>query len=387
MLNSLSNNPGNGNLDGLKAKLSKANTSEAPVETIIKEVYEDEPEDYDYEPQIREVDEEEIRNLSAIRQETEVDKRVYWACAAFVVAALIGGLIGYALASVSATNSDIHRKASVARTINNTMDAKFSGFDNFKKAFSSGSKDTFNEATFDDKVANYNKYDFMLDISSEVTSEAVLLLDRSGANPLEGLRVYSSKTMLLTQLLSIHVNETHADADAILELQSNGDSAKVTFAMQVIPEAIYYLGTDAPRNQYANGVTTLYTYRNYVNNDDDLAQAFADMKSDARGAYQQQKLELRTYVSNAKKKKNDDSAEDELPSRLIYNVLDRNGRNIPMFADEVVLVDRSLLFGKSANALERYKRRTNQINKLIKEIDEVREPIAKDLKVFIDDDK
>lgn len=386
-MNSLSNNPGNGNLDGLKAKLSKANTSEAPVETIIKEVYEDEPEDYDYEPQIREVDEEEIRNLSAIRQETEVDKRVYWACAAFVVAALIGGLIGYALASVSATNSDIHRKASVARTINNTMDAKFSGFDNFKKAFSSGSKDTFNEATFDDKVANYNKYDFMLDISSEVTSEAVLLLDRSGANPLEGLRVYSSKTMLLTQLLSIHVNETHADADAILELQSNGDSAKVTFAMQVIPEAIYYLGTDAPRNQYANGVTTLYTYRNYVNNDDDLAQAFADMKSDARGAYQQQKLELRTYVSNAKKKKNDDSAEDELPSRLIYNVLDRNGRNIPMFADEVVLVDRSLLFGKSANALERYKRRTNQINKLIKEIDEVREPIAKDLKVFIDDDK
>ena len=291
-MNSLSNNPGNGNLDGLKAKLSKqnsANTSEAPVETIIKEVYEDEPEDYNYEPQIREVDEEEIRNLSAIRQETEVDKRVYMACAAFVVAALIGGVIGYASASVSATNSDIHRKASVARTINNTVEAKFSGFDDFKKSFSAGSKETFNETTFDDKVATYNKYDFMLDISSEVTSEVVLLLGRSGANPLESLRVYSSKTMLLTQLLSIHVNETHADKEAILELQSNGDSAKVTFAMQVIPEAIYYLGTDAPRNQYANGVTTLFTYHNYLSNDDDLAQAFADMKSDARGAYQQQK--------------------------------------------------------------------------------------------------
>lgn len=384
-MSSVSNNPGNGNLNGLKAKLIKQGSPDASaneVETIIEERYEAEPDDYNYVPEIREVDEEELRNLSAIRQETEVDKRVYMACAAFFVAALIGGAIGYAAGSISAGNADVHRKASVARTIDNTMKAKFTDFEKFEKIFKSNSG-KFSEADFDSNISTYSRYNFMLDISSEVSSEAVLLLGRNDANPLENLRLYSARTMLLTQLLSIHVNETHADREAILELQNKGDSAKVTLAMQVLPEAILYLGTDAPRNQYANGTTGIFTYRDYISDDDKLSEAFLEMKGNARTAYQQQKLEYRTFQTGKKNEENPGN----IPGRLIYNVLDRRGSNIHLFADELILVDRSLFFGESANALERYNRRNAQINDLLKKIEETRGPITSSLQAFIKDDE
>lgn len=349
MLNSLSNNPGNGNLDGISEE-----------DAIIVEEYEPEPDDYNYVPQLHEVDEAEIRNLSAIRQEPSVDTRVYKVSAAFLVLALIGGAIGLAAASHSASKADIQRKASIAKTIKNTAETKFSGFNKFYDEFSTFANAPYNESSFQNVVAKYNSYNFMLDMSSEVTSEAVLLAGDSRATPLKGLRSYSADTMLLTQLLSSHVNETRADSDEIAELQSKSDHNKVVYAMQVLPDAIHYLATDAPRSQYANGVVGIYTYRSVIEDDTEASNAYSQLKVDQK--WNEWQRQRRDYVPTDKKEAIPEGL--DLPNHLLYRVLDRRGNESLLFADEVILVDRTLLFGKSDNALQRYEKR----NQLIKSV-------------------
>lgn len=54
-----------------------------------------------------------------------------------------------------------------------------------------------------------------------------------------------------------------------------------------------------------------------------------------------------------------------------------------MFADEIILVDRKLLFGNAANALDRYKQRTAQIAKLIANIRTESTTISTDLASFM----
>ena len=67
----------------------------------------------------------------------------------------------------------------------------------------------------------------------------------------------------------------------------------------------------------------------------------------------------------------------------MYDVLNRRGESNLMFADEIILVDRKLLFGNSANALDRYKQRTTQIAKLISNIRSESATISTDLAVFM----
>ncbi len=371
MLNSLNNYPGNGNQNGLG--------TQSQEEPVIQEVYEPEPDDYNYQPQLREVDEVELRNLSAIHEEDTVDTRVYKVSAMFFIAALIGAGIGYACASGSATTADIHRKASIARTIKTTVETKLEGFEKFEKEFSKLESGNFNEAAFNSTLSNYNKFNFMLDISSEVTSEVVLLAGDKEANPIKGLREYSAATMLVTQLLSNHLNETRADAEAIAELQSSGDS-KVTYAMQVVPDAIYYLGTEAPRTMYANTAISLYTYKNVIEDDSELERVYNDMVIDNKWS---EAAQLRRNYKPENKKEEEELGGAILPNHLIYNAIDRRGNEKQLFSDELILVDRSLLFGKSANAKERYDQRNAQIRKMLTEAKEASQNIVKELDVFI----
>ena len=107
-MNSSSNTPGSGNFNGLKANPGTPAQTDS-TEPIIQEVYEPEPDDYNYVPQLRTVDEQELRNLAAIPPNTGVDRRVYMASAAFLIAALIGAGIGFAIASNAASNADVQR--------------------------------------------------------------------------------------------------------------------------------------------------------------------------------------------------------------------------------------------------------------------------------------
>ncbi len=370
-----------GKLDGLKAKLGAQADGQAPAEPIIQEVYEEEPDDYNYKPQYNEVDEDELKALSAGQSDDKVDPRVYKATGLFIIAAIVGALIGFMWASSSAKNADIQRKSNVAQTIQNTVKTKLQGFQEFKQDFQKVADGKYSESLFASAVRNYSSHNFLLDISSEVTSEAVLLAGDTRSNPLKGLREYSAKTMLLTQLLSVHVNETNAESDAIMELQSKGDEAKVTFAMQILPDAVYALAT-APRSQYANGVAAIYTYKDVIKDDKEASTTYTNIKTDNRWS-EQQKL-LRDYRP-ANKKEEAELAKQELdlPNRLIYRVFNRTGREMMFFADDILLIDRNVLFGNSKNALERYKLRTDEINKLIAEIDSASSTIVSDLNAFV----
>ena len=100
-MNFSSNNPGIGTQNAAQ------NTSPEP---IIQEVYEAEPDDYNYVPQISELDEADYQNMLTVQPEG-VDTRVYKACAAFCVAAIIGAFIGYGVASVKADKADIFNRS------------------------------------------------------------------------------------------------------------------------------------------------------------------------------------------------------------------------------------------------------------------------------------
>ena len=370
-----------GKLDGLKAKLGAQADGQAPAEPIIQEIYEDEPDDYNYRPQYNEIDENELKALSAAHDDEKVDPRVYKATALFVIAAVIGAVIGLSAASVSASNADVQRKSNIAKTIQNTVNTKLEGFKEFKQDFQKVADGKYSESLFAIGVRNYSNHNFMLDISSEVSSEAVLLAGDSHSNPLKGLREYSAKTMLLTQLLSVHVNETIAESDAIMELQSKGSEAKVTFAMQILPDAVYAMAS-APRSQYANGIIGIYTYKDVIKDDKEASTIYTNIKTDNKWSEAQKRL--RDYVP-ANKKEEAELAKQELdlPNRLIYRVLSRTGRDMMFFADDILLIDRQVLFGNSKNALERYKLRTDEINKLISEIDSASSTIVADLNAFI----
>jgi F0F1-type ATP synthase membrane subunit c/vacuolar-type H+-ATPase subunit K len=376
MLNSLRNNPG----DGKENEVTTGNASQQE-EPVIQEVFEEEPDDYNYVPQIQEVDEEEIRNLSAIREETTVDKRVYYVCAGFLLAALIGGGIGMGLAANSAGNADVARKSSLATVILKTTEDKLSQFDEYVKSFESA-LGTFDRDTFDAKIANYSSYSFMLDISSEVTSEVVLLAGDSRANPLAGLRKYSADTMLLTQLISSHINETHADAEAIMELQDRraaGGEENVMYAMQIVPEGVTYLMTTAPRTMYANGAIGVYTYKDVIDDDEEASRRYSKLKID--GKWSQFQRERRDFV--AEKVTNEKGDLLDVPNRQLHVVMDRRGNENLFFADEIVLVDRAKFFGKSMDALERYEQRTAQIKALIETTRADSKTIVSDLRVFM----
>lgn len=389
MLNSSSNNPGNGNLDGLKAKLgaqNQAGPAQADAqEPIIQEVYEEEPDDYNFVQPLREVDEHELRNLSAIRESDSVDKRVYMACGAFLIAALIGGGIGFAIASNAAAKAEVQRKAAIARTIKNTVNDRLDGLKSLKQAFSSVADSNYNEAAFDSFRNNARTINFMLDMSSDVTAEAILLVEDTASNPLKAMRVYSAKSMLLRQLLETHNAETRAESDAISELQSHPDDASVVYAMQVIPEALNYLATDAPRSQYANGVLGIFTYRDVIEDDAAASTAYEQLKNENRWSEVQR--QRRDYQPDAKEAKRLAAEGLTLPNHLIYDVVDRTGRNYKLFADEIILVDRALFFGAAANAKQRYDLRTQQIRALIDELSSVSGTIVGDLDKFIPDDK
>lgn len=375
MLNSLSNNPGDGNQNGLN--------SGAQPEPIIQEVYEDEPNDYNYEPQIREVDEVELKNLSAIREEDNVDRRVYLVCGIFLIAALIGAAVGYLMANNSAGKAEVQRKSSIAQMLKKNFEQKQEGFKQYKKEFEKIAKSpTFNEETFDSKVMNYNRAGFLLDMASEVTSEAVLLIDGSADNPLKGLRKYSADTMLLTQLLSTHINETHADAESIVALQEQ-DEGEITYAMEYLPEAVNFLGTTAPRYQYANMVLDIYTLKDFIEDDQKASETYSKLKIDQKWSEEQRFR--RDYHPEGKKGANPDAL--DLPNHLIYEVLDRKGKESLFFADEIVTVKRNLLFGKSANALERYKARNQQIMELFEDAEKAGSTVIAALDKFIVDDK
>jgi hypothetical protein len=127
-------------------------------------------------------------------------------------------------------------------------------------------------------------------------------------------------------------------------------------------------------------VISLFTFKDVVENDAEASEIYSQLKVDYKWSEAQR---MRRDYQPANKKEAQALEGMDLPNHLIYRVLDRNGTEIPLFADEVILVDRELLFGQSANALERYKRRNAQIQKLLEEAKAASASISGELQKFI----
>lgn len=388
MLNSSNDNPSVQDVSDLKAKLGvsapkAAAGSAAPswaqganAPDSASNSGDNEEEDYNYVVPLKPLDENELEQLKWSVQSD--NSKLPFVIGIILAAFVIGAIIGYVSATISASNADVTRKASVARVIQNTTKTRVNGFNAFAKEFTKAASMDYDDMLFSSNVRNYSKHNFMLDISSDVSAEVVLLAGDPRANPITALRSYSANTLLLTQLLSVHVNETSADAEEIRMQLSNGANNEVTYAMQINADAVYYLETDAPRTQYANGVISIFTLKSVLNDDAEASEVYSQMKTDNTWSeYQRQR---RDFVSTKK-----DSAIEglDLPNRLLYEVTDRRGREHTIFADELILVDRKLLFGNAANALERYNRRTAQIKKLVDETLLIGQSIEGLLDVFI----
>ena len=358
---------------------SSSNNSEvkaAEQNVIIEYEYEPEPDDYNYEAPDTPIDEEEFRQLTYTGNNAN-NTKVMIAVVIIMVAALIGGVIGLVIGGIVEDNNDIKRKSTIASTVKRIYDTKIEGFNAFAAAYQNIANGDYSAETFDKFMMNLSQYDFMLDMSSDISSEIILLNGDSRANPVKNLREYSADTMLLTQLLSIHRNETHVDEEEIVALMDKGGSEEVTYAMSINPDSVYYLGKTAPREQFANGVISIYTLREEIDNDEALSNIYESYKSDKGWSAAQR--EMRDYQPA----KGENVGELDLPNRIMYEVANRRGDLNYVFADEIVLVDRKLLFGKAANALDRYKQRSMQISNLIENIKKESTSISGDLELFM----
>lgn len=388
MLNSSNDNPSVQDVNDLKAKLgvptpkaahnpaapawaTSANAPDPATQGSDAEV-----EDYNYVVPIKPLDKEELKQLEwSVKTD---NSKLPLIIGIFVAAFVVGAAIGFVAANVASSNADIKRKASVARTIQQTAKTRISGFEKFVQDFKTVANSDYNSTLFNEKVRGYSKHNFMLDISSDVSAEVILLAGDPRANPIADIRSYSANTLLLTQLLSVHVNETNADAEEIqLQLDNNIDE-NITYAMQINADAIYYLETEAPRTQYANGVIDIYTVKSALTDDVEATEVYSQMKTD--NTWSEFQRQRRDYIPTKQDNLSDDL---DLPNRLLYEVIDKRGNDASIFADELILVDRKLLFGSTANALERYNRRTEQIRKLIDETIPVSQSIEDALDVFI----
>lgn len=355
---------------------SEVKAADQDQNVIIEYEYEPEPDDYNYVAPDTPIDEEEFRQLTYTGNTTD-NSKVIKAVIVIMIAAIIGGVIGLIIGSQAEKNNDIKRKSSIASTIKRSYDAKLENFNNLASAFDGLSNSDYDKAKFDDFMSKLQDFDYMLDMSSDVSSEVILLNGDKRANPVKNLREYSADTMLLTQLLSIHKNETRADEEEIASLMEKGGTTEVVYAMSINPDSVYYLGKNAPREQFANGVINIYTLREPIDNDEELSAAYNSYKSDKGWSAAQR--EMRDYVPG--KGENLDNL--DIPNRIMYDVLNRRGESNLMFADEIILVDRKLLFGNAANALDRYKQRTAQIAKLIANIRTESTTISTDLASFM----
>ena len=366
----------------MNSSSNKVDLSKANVEPEVVIEYEPEPDDYNYEPPETEVDEEELRQLSWTGQGTD-SKKVMLVVAVIAIAVIIGWAVGMAMGGIAQDNNDEKRKATMAQTVKTHFDEKLKNLDEFSAEFEKLVGGEYDKSVFDATMSKLQRLDYMLDMSSEVSSEVILLNGDPRANPVKALREYSENTMLMTQLLRIHRNETTAHEEDSQALSEKKGANECMYAMRVNADAVYYLGKNAPREQFANGIQGIYTLREAITDDKELSSTYSVYKSDNGWSVRQR--EMLDYVPEKSEAKSLEGL--ELPNRIMYDVLDRRGASQLVFADEIVLLDRKLLFGKALNALERYNQRTQQIKSLLDETKDISSTISGDLGKFFDEKK
>ena len=71
-----------------------------------------------------------------------------------------------------------------------------------------------------------------------------------------------------------------------------------------------------------------------------------------------------------------------LPSRLMYEIKDQNGKTQVVFGDQIILIERNKLFSESANALDRYRKRMVQILAILGEVEKTTDGLGNRLHII-----
>lgn len=413
LLSSSNNNPGFKDVNDLKARLgmNKASTSApnpaattptAPPKGAFgapasaspfgdaakfagpsQPAPEPEPEDYNYEHKDKEYDYNPALYDPDVKM--PVSRARYIVFGAIGIGVLIFGFVlGLIWTNVVKDRESVNRRISLAQTVERSVKPKVEGFKNymtlFKQRWDSKGPDgaiDFDKKFYDETVKSYAGYNFMLDMSNDVSAEAIILGQNEKANPLAELREYSSGSMLLTTLLSNHVAETNSDMQELENLLDGGDAVdnNAVYAVRFNINEFFAYVEQASRTNYALASLGIYQVKRAITDDEEASQVWGTMKS----SMTQEQIKELTYIPDPKAKTPDAAADLDLPKRLIYEVQARGGAPTYVFSDEIFLINRSQLFGSSANALDRYRNRMKAIYSTMALIEKVCDPLLADL--------
>jgi hypothetical protein len=207
-------------------------------------------------------------------------------------------------------------------------------------------------------------------------------------NPLSDIRGYAAGSTLLAGLLDSHIEQTESDLPEINALlgQSSATDRNIVYALKLDSAKMLELTTQgSDRLAKAITCTEVYQVKRALTDDEEASKVFQKML--AEGKISEDDFKAKTFDMAADIKARAAKAKaaaakgakadvgittDEnlvLPKRLMYVIEDTNGAAQTVFADEIILIERSKLFAGSANALERYRKRMIQILAILGEIE------------------
>ncbi|MBQ4358649.1 MAG: hypothetical protein II767_00160, partial [Proteobacteria bacterium] len=234
----------------------------------------------------------------------------------------------------------------------------------------------YNHDFYNDVIKKYKQANFILDISADLPPDTITMASNSEQNPLSDLRGFAAGTTLLGAILDSHIRQTDADMDEIKTLlgKSSATDRNIVYALKLNSADLINITTpNSDRMLKAIACTEVFQAKRAITNDTEADQVFKDLI--ANGTVPASMVKDRTFTpaKAPKKKKGEVEVTTDpnltLPSRLMYVLEDNNGATEVVFADEILLVERSKLVAGSANALDRYKRRMMQILSILGEIE------------------
>lgn len=319
-----------------------------------------------------------------------------------VISLLFGGFIGSCWQYVFSQRAEVNQRIDVAASLQDTVNDKVDKFQTFAQLFKQRSESLgagvleYNETFHNEVIKKYNDpaFDFVLDVSA-LPANAISMASNGAQNPLSDIRGYGAGTTLLAELLASHIKNTEKDADEIRQIlgTSSATDRNIVYAIKV--EAADVLKLTDPQNLDRNAKALqsgkIFQVKSALTDDADAAKAFENMH--VSGQLSDEAYKARVYDASKAKKANSKTVEVTtdnslvLPNRLIYVIADNNGKEQYVFADEIILIERTKLFAGSANALERYRNRMIQILAILGEIEKSTDGLASKVRIMSTEEK
>ena len=320
-----------------------------------------------------------------------------------LVSLAFGAFIGSCWQYVFAQRAEVNLRIDVAQKIEPTIKQKVDNFQTFAQLFKQRSESLgagvleYNEHFYNDVIKKYNEadYDFVLDVS-KLPANVISMASNSAQNPLSDIRGYGAGTSLLAALLQSHIDNTEKDAAEIKQIlgTSSATDRNIVYAIKVnAADVLKITEADSDRTLKALQSNEIYQVKSALTDDADAAKAFEAMH--ASGRLSDDEYKARIYApAKAKTKAGAEPVVEittdttlTLPNRLIYVIADNDGKEQTVFADEIVLLERTKLFSGSANALERYRNRMIQILAIMGEIEKSTDGLASRIHIIASEAK